>query len=127
MWAWVRRRCLTGFLVMVPLFITVAALIWIFGVVDGLTTPFYDRLLGRRIPGLGTVSTAIAIMIVGVVSTNVFGQRLLARTEDILLHVPVFKTIYSPLKQLIAAFAPDNASGFKRVVLVDDASRGYSI
>jgi uncharacterized membrane protein len=127
MWAWARRRFLTGFFVTVPLFISVAALIWIFGVVDGLTTPFYDRLLGRRIPGLGTLSTAIAIMIVGVVSTNVFGRRLLARAEDILLHVPVFKTIYSPLKQLIAAFAPDNASGFKRVVLIDDASRGYSI
>src|SRR5256885_5127236 len=127
MWAWVRRRFLTGFFVMVPLFISVAALIWIFGVVDGLTTPFYDRLLGRRIPGLGTLSTAMVIMIVGIVATNVFGRRLLTRTEEILLRVPVFKTIYSPLKQLIAAFAPDNESGFKRVVLIEHATRGYSI
>jgi uncharacterized membrane protein len=127
MWAWMRRRFLTGFFVTVPLFITVAALIWIFGVVDGLTTPFYDRLIGRRIPGLGTLSTAIVIMIVGVVATNVLGRRLLTRTEDILLRVPVFKTIYSPLKQLIAAFSPENASGFKRVVLVEDTAQRYSI
>jgi uncharacterized membrane protein len=127
MWLWLRRRFLTGFFVTVPLFISVAALVWIFGVVDGLTTPFYDRLLGRRLPGLGILSTAIAIMMVGVIATNVFGRRLLARTEDILLHVPVFKTIYSPLKQLIAAFSPDNESGFKRVVLVEHAGRGYSI
>ena len=104
---------------MVPLFITVAALVWIFGVVDGLTTPLYDRLLGRRIPGLGILSTALAIMFVGVIATNVFGRRLLARGEEVLLHVPVFKTIYSPLKQLIAAFSPENESGFKRVVLVE--------
>ena len=117
MWFWLRRRFLTGFFVTVPLFISVAALVWIFGVVDGLTTPFYDQLLGRRIPGLGILSTAVAIMLVGVVATNVFGRRLLTRGGEILLHVPVFKTIYSPLKQLIAAFSPDNESGFKRVVL----------
>jgi uncharacterized membrane protein len=127
MWLWLRRRFLTGFFVTVPLFISVAALVWIFGVVDGLTTPLYDRLLGRRIPGLGTLSTGVAIMLVGVVATNVIGRRLLARAEDLLLHVPVFKTIYAPLKQLIAAFSPDNASGFKRVVLVEHTGRGYSI
>jgi len=127
MWLWLRRRFLTGFIVTVPLFISVAALIWIFGVVDGLTTPLYDRVIGRRIPGLGTLSTAVAIMLVGVVATNVLGRRLLARAEEILLRVPVFKTIYSPLKQLIAAFSPDNASGFKRVVLVEHATRGFSI
>ena len=127
MWLWLRRRFLTGFFVTVPLFITIAALVWIFDVVDGLTTPFYDRIIGQRIPGLGILSTVIAIMLVGVVATNVFGRRLLARGEEILLHVPVFKTIYSPLKQLMAAFSPDNESGFKRVVLVEQAARGYSI
>ena len=127
MWLWLRRRFLTGFFVTVPLFVSIAALVWIFGVVDGLTTPLYDRLLGRRIPGLGTLSTAMAIMLVGVVATNVIGKRLLQRAEELLLHVPVFRTIYAPLKQLVVAFSPDNASGFKRVVLVEHSTRGYSI
>ena len=127
MWLWLRRRFLTGFFVTVPLFISVAALIWIFDVVDGLTTPMYDRLIGRRIPGLGIFSTAIAIVFVGMVATNVIGRRLLARGEEILLHVPVFKTIYSPVKQLIAAFSPDNEFGFKRVVFVEHATRGIAI
>ena len=127
MWLWLRRRFLTGFFVTVPLFISVAALVWIFGVVDGLTTPLYDQLIGRRIPGLGTLSTAAVIMLVGVVATNVLGKRLLGRAEALLLRVPVFATIYSPLKQLIAAFSPDSESGFKRVVLVEHGVRGYSI
>ena len=38
--------------------------------------------------------------------------------------MPVFRTIYAPVKQLVVAFSPDNEYGFKRVVLVDDASRG---
>jgi uncharacterized membrane protein len=37
----------------------------------------------------------------------------------------VFRTIYSPVKQLVAAFSPDNKYGFKRVVMIDDPSRGW--
>jgi len=124
---WLRRSFVAGFFVTVPLFISVAAFIWIFNVVDGLTTPLYDRLLGRRIPGLGTATTAAAILLVGTVARNVFGRRILSRGEGWLLKVPVFRTIYAPVKQLIAAFSPDNESGFKRVVMIEDPRRGYAL
>ena len=116
---WLRRRFVTGFFVTVPLFVTIAALVWIFGVVDGLTTPLYDRLLGRRIPGLGVMSTAAALVLVGVVATNVIGKRVLQRGESYLLRIPLVRTIYAPAKQLVDAFSPDNEYGFKRVALVD--------
>jgi uncharacterized membrane protein len=122
---WLRRSFVAGFFVTVPLFISVAAIVWIFNIVDGLTTPFFDRLLGRRIPGLGIASTALAIVLVGVFARNVMGRRVLQRTEGWLLKVPVFRTIYAPVKQLVVAFSPDNEAGFKRVVLIDDAGRGF--
>src|SRR6202045_1415672 len=124
---WLRRSFVAGFFVMVPLFISVAALVWLFNVVDGLTTPLYDRLLGRRIPGLGTATTVAVIVLVGAFARNVIGRRILQRTEGWLLRVPVFRTIYSPVKQLVAAFSPDNASGFKRVVMIEDPRRGYAL
>ncbi len=124
---WLRRSFIAGFFVTVPLFISVAAVIWIFGVVDGATTPIYDRLIGRRIPGLGTLTTAVAIVIVGAFARNVIGRRVLARGEGWLLRVPVFRTIYSPVKQLVSAFSPDNESGFKRVVMIEDPRRGMTL
>ena len=124
---WLRRNFIAGFFVTVPLFLSVAALIWIFGVVDGLTTPLYDRVLGRRIPGLGTLSTAAAIVMVGAFATNVIGKRVLKRAEGYLLRVPVFRTIYAPVKQLVVAFSPDNEFGFKRVVMIEDAKRGFAL
>ena len=124
---WLRRSFITGFFVTVPLVISVAAFIKIFDVVDGLTTPFYDRLIGHRIAGLGILSTAIAIVLVGAFARNVIGRRILQRTEGWLLRVPVFRTIYAPVRQLIAAFSPDNESGFKRVVMIEDARKGYAI
>lgn len=124
---WLRRSFVTGFFVMVPLFISVAAFIWLFNLVDGVTTPLYDRLLGRRLPGLGIATTAAAVILVGALARNVIGKRMLERTQAWLLRVPVFNKIYSPVKQLVAAFDPDSESGFKRVVMIEDPRRGYAL
>ena len=119
---WLRSRFITGFFVTVPLIVSIAALIWIFGVIDGVTS----RVFGpRAFPGLGILTTALLILLVGVVATNVLGKRLLQRMEGYLLKVPVFRTVYAPIKQLVVAFSPDNEYGFKRVVLVKTESRGY--
>ena len=61
----------------------------------------------------------------GAIASNVIGRRLLRRGEALLLHVPVFRTIYAPVKQLIDAFSPNNELGFKRMVLVEDPARGF--
>ena len=39
--------------------------------------------------------------------------------------MPVFRSIYAPVKQLIVAFSPDNEYGFKRVVMVEEPGRGF--
>jgi len=122
--AWLRRTFIAGFFVTVPLGLSVTALFWIFGVVDGLTVPFTRQLLGRQVPGLGLVITAILVLAVGAVTTNVIGRRVVSRTEEILMRVPVFRAIYAPIRQLIVAFSPNAEAGFKRVVMVDDPRRG---
>jgi uncharacterized membrane protein len=123
---WLRRSFIAGFFVTVPLFITVAALVWIFQIVDGLTGPLYEQLLRRHIPGLGIITTAIGVLLVGTFATNVIGKRVLQRAESYLLRVPVFRTIYAPVKQLVVAFSPDNEFGFKRVVMLEDG-QGFSL
>ena len=125
---WLRRSFIAGFFVTVPLFVSVAAFVWLAGVVDELTAPFYRFVLGvERVPwGLGILTTAALVLAAGAVATNVIGKRLLQRTEFYLLKVPVFRTIYAPVKQLIAAFSPDNEFGFKRVVMLEDR-QGYSL
>ena len=122
---WLRSRFLAGFFLTVPLIVSVAALVWIFGIIDGFTAPVAERVLGRAVPGLGILLTALVVLVVGVVATNVIGRRMLARAESWLMLIPVFRTIYAPVKQLLAAFSPDNEYGFKRVVMVEDPTRGW--
>ena len=124
---WLRRSFLTGLVVTVPLLITVVALVWTFRFIDGVARPLSLYVLGREVPGLGVLITAAFILFVGAVATNVIGRRILQRGEKWLLNVPLFKTVYAPVKQLVAAFSPDSESGFKKVVIVDDPRRGMVI
>jgi uncharacterized membrane protein len=124
MWSWLRRTFVTGFFVTVPLAVSVVAFVWVFRFADGLTAGLGERLLGQHIPGLGLLATALIVLAVGGIATNVFGRRVLQKWEDVLLHVPVFKTIYAPVRQLVSAFSPENELGFKRMVLVEDSARG---
>jgi uncharacterized membrane protein len=129
---WLRRSFIAGFFVTVPLVISVAAFVWIFRLIDGFVGPFYAAWLERNVPaldgpvpGLGILTTALLVLAVGALATNVFGKRLLQKTEGYLLRVPVFRTIYAPVKQLVVAFSPDNEYGFRRVVLIEEPARGF--
>jgi uncharacterized membrane protein len=122
---WIRRSFITGFFVIVPLVLSVVAIVWIFGIIDSFTAPLATRVLGRDVPGLGLLLTFLLVVGVGGVATNVIGRRVVARAESWLMTVPVFRTIYTPVKQLVVAFSPDNEYGFKRVVMVEDPSRGW--
>ncbi len=125
--SWLRRSFLTGLVVTVPLLITVVTLWWFFRFIDGVARPLSMYFLGREVPGLGVLMTASVILIAGALATNVIGRRILQRTESWLLNVPLFKTVYAPVRQLVAAFSPDSETGFKRVVIVDDQKRGMVI
>ena len=124
MMQWLRRSFLAGLVVTVPLFITVVALVWLFRFIDGVATPLSTNLIGREVPGLGVLITMAVILLAGALATNVLGRRILRRGEQWLLNVPLFKTVYAPVKQLVAAFSPDSETGFKKVVIVDDSRRG---
>lgn len=128
-----RRTFVAGFFVIVPLVVSVVALVWLFRWADSLTSGLIAAVgLGApgtrvHIPGLGILVTAAIVLAVGALATNVLGRRVLERGEQLLLHVPLFRTIYAPVKQLVTAFSPENETGFKRMVFMEDPARGFML
>ena len=115
-----KRRFIAGLFVSVPAIMTFLVISWFFRFVDGILEPVYYQILGRHIPGLGFLSAIALVFVVGIVSTNVFGKKLILFVENILLNIPVFKGFYTAIKQLVDAFSPDNKSAsFKKFVIVE--------
>jgi uncharacterized membrane protein len=93
-----KRKFIAGLIVTIPVAISIFVLIQLFKIVDGLLGPIYDYIFGRHIAGLGFITALIIVFLVGVISTNVFGKKLLDQIEKLLfLKIPIFKSLYSSL------------------------------
>ncbi len=114
-----KRKFLAGLIVTVPVVFTVLVLAGLFKFVNGILSPLFDFLLGMHIAGLGFITAIGIVFLIGIISTNVFGKKLLDLMEKIFLNIPVFKSIYTAIKQLVDAFSPENNSAFKRFVIVE--------
>ncbi len=121
---WVKVRFITGFFVTVPA-IASAWLLYVFwDAIDKFFSPGYERVFGRRIPGLGFLTGVLFILFMGTVATNVLGRRILARVELLFIRVPIFRSIYPSIKQLIESFSPEKRQSFKAVVLAEHPREG---
>ncbi len=115
-----KRKFLAGLFVSIPAVITILIMGKFVSFVDSLLEPFYYRVLGYHTQGLGFISAIIVIFIIGVVSTNVFGKKIILFFEGIFVKIPVFKGFYTAVKQLVDAFSPDNKSvSFKKFVIIE--------
>lgn len=124
---------ITGLFVVVPLYITVYVLTLIVGFMDSAVNvlPRFlrpDTYLPFHFPGQGIVFTLLGILVIGVLTTNLLGQRLLGLTDRLVYKVPIVSIIYKSTKQLMETFFAKDHEGFRRVVLVEFPRKGvYSM
>ena len=115
-----KRRFFAGLFVLIPLIITILLLGWFFIIIDSLLEPLYYKILGYHVPGLGFISAIVLIFVVGAISTNVVGRKVIKYTENIILKIPFFKGLYTAIKQIVDAFSPESkSSSFKQFVIVE--------
>ena len=114
-----KRKFLAGLVITVPVTLTIVVVASLFKFIDGILGQFFDLFLGRHIAGLGFITAVGIIFLVGIISTNVFGKRVLSLVERLFLNIPVFNSIYTALKQLVDAFSPESKGSFKKFVIIE--------
>lgn len=113
-----RNILLTGLIALLPLYLTVTLLLWLFRTVDGISQPWVRQVTGVEIWGLGVVATVLVIFIAGLIVSSVTGALFLGWMDRILDRLPLVKGLYRGIKQIVDSFNPNNPSGFKEFVLI---------
>jgi uncharacterized membrane protein len=127
----VKKYAIAGLLVWLPLAITVWVLLWLVGLMDGIfiwmlsivqavLPAGVDHALSRlrQMPGLGVVVTLTAMMLTGMLATNIFGQWWVSQWDKLLNRIPIVKSIYSSVKQVSDTLFASNGNAFREAVLV---------
>jgi uncharacterized membrane protein len=131
---YIQRYLLTGLLTFIPIWLTWAVFKFIFSLLSQVNLPWVAALLaalanafpesiGRLNQGwlvsiLAFVVTIVALYLTGWAASHVFGRRLIAMFEALILRIPLAQTIYGGTKKLMSMMQkkPD---GMQRVVLID--------
>jgi uncharacterized membrane protein len=125
-----RNYFLTGLILVGPLYITVGLTWWFINWVDDLVRPFIptayrpETYLPVKIPGLGLILALVALTVLGFLTANFVGRKLVETGEKILNRMPVVRPIYKSLKQIFATLFAKTGSSFRRVGLVEFPSPG---
>jgi uncharacterized membrane protein len=124
-----KKYFITGLLIWVPLAITVWVLAAIVNTMDQtlLLLPNQvrpERLIGFYIPGIGVILTLLVVLVTGLVTANLVGQRLLRFWEAILARIPVVKSIYYSVKQVSDTLFSSSGEAFRKALLVQYPRQG---
>jgi uncharacterized membrane protein len=124
-----RSYLLAGLVVWLPILVTIGVLRFIIDLLDNtlaLVPKAYqpEQLLGIHIPGLGVVLSLLLLLATGIFATNFFGQRLVSWGESILSRIPLVRSIYSAVKQVMNAVLSTNSEAFRKVLLIEYPRKG---
>ncbi len=124
-----RSYLLAGLVVWLPILITIGVLRFIIDLLDNtlaLIPKAYqpEQLIGHYIPGFGVILSLVILLVTGIIATNYFGQRLVEWGESILARIPLVRSIYKMVKQVINAVLSTNSEAFRKVVLIEYPRKG---
>jgi uncharacterized membrane protein len=129
MWKIVNKNILTGLITLVPVILTFYLLYWFV-----LTT---ETFLGNVIrsstsasfyrPGMGVVAGLIVAFFVGLLMQTIIAQQLLAAIERLLKRLPIVKSVYLSVRDLLDYFSSEKQKDFDQVVAVNIGEGGMQV
>jgi uncharacterized membrane protein len=124
-----RKYLIAGLLVWLPLAATVAVIKLLIDLLDKAILLFPpewqpEELFGFSIPGFGIVIGVSILILTGAFAANLFGKKLVGFWEAILGRIPLVRTIYSSVKQVLETLFTSNNESFRRVVLIEYPRKG---
>lgn len=108
----------SGILIFVPLVITILVIKTIFTFLDSLLLPYLKPYFGYWLPGIGILIIVAMIYLTGMIVTNYIGHMFVQVGENFVLNIPVVKSIYSSVKQILETFSVKEDQAVKKVVMV---------
>jgi len=120
-----RNWFLAGVLVTAPIGITIyvawAVIAWIDqSVASLLPAPFNpNTYLPVDVPGVGLIMLVVGLTLVGFLTANLLGRVLVRWGEQIVARMPVVRSLYAAVKQILESVLGSSATSFSEVVLVE--------
>lgn len=130
LFARLRTYFLTGIVVTAPIAITIYLTYVFVSFVDANVTPLVpvkynpETYLPFSIPGLGLFIAVFVLVLIGFLTANYLGRAFLVFGERIVGRMPIVRSIYNALKQIMETVLAQSSTSFRDVVLLEYPRKG---
>jgi len=128
-----RNWFLTGLILVGPLYITVGLGWWLVNWFDDLMRPLMpvwmrsETYLPFHVPGIGLIIAVSGLTLLGFLTANLIGRKLVEVSENLLHRMPIVRPIYRTMKQIFETLFAKSGSSFRKVALVEFPPGMYSV
>ncbi len=125
-----RTNFLTGLVVVAPVLITFYIIWGIITFVDAQIVPLVPSVYNPRtyiqydVPGFGLFIFVVFTTVVGYFTKNLFGRQIVRALEGWVDRMPVVRSIYNALKQIVETILSQSHSSFQKACLIEYPRRG---
>lgn len=125
-----RLYFLTGLVIAAPLVLTITITWWFIQWIDNIVAPFIpppyrpDRFFSFWVPGFGVVVALVFITLLGFLTRNYVGSKLVTMGESVLGRMPVVRSLYRGLKQIFETVVSSQSKAFQTVGLIEYPRKG---
>ena len=137
--AMIQRRLIAGIATLIP----IGATIWIVGFISARVLHLFEPVTRQLWKNLGIdggglvrwidaiaswIIAFLAVYLVGLLSLMAVGKRALGVGESLLRRIPVIKSIYGTVKQIVDTLSMQKSSSSQRVAVIEYPRKGmYSV
>lgn len=125
---------ITGILILIPLFVTYILISFLFNLLSDAGTPIIRGFLSfldldeigwlmPLVPFINLLIVLSLIFFIGLIGTNIVGRRILATVNQLVMRLPLVRTVYGAVKQVVETLQGPQGS-FQRVVLLEYPKKG---
>ncbi len=118
-----RKWFFSGLMILLPIVLTMYALITIIEIVDGIITSalavFLPRTMLESMHGLGLILAFVFTIAFGALMSNFLGIYFRKLGGAMIKKVPIVNSLYSTIKQLIDTIVSNKSKSFASVVLLE--------
>ena len=125
-----RAYFFAGMLVTAPISITIYLAYLFINFVDGkvgklIPAPYHpETYLPFGLPGIGLVIIIVGLTLIGSFTAGFMGKMVVKTSENLLQRMPVIRTIYGAIKQILETVLAQQSQAFREAVLVEYPRRG---
>lgn len=125
----INKNILTGLITLLPVILTLYLLYWFVLTTETMLGSVIRDMISEEFykPGMGVVAGLIVTFFVGLIMQTIIARQVLYSVEQLVEKVPLIKSVYLSIRDLLNYFSSEKKKDFEQVVAITIGETGMQL